>query len=70
MPLNTALQTIRTRLFEAEAAHPESPELDALHKAMLKAVFNYGSGAGLTQAQIDALTAPEGGGTPKEPEEE
>lgn len=63
-PKDSALE-IAALLASAHAAHPESPELDALHKALDDGLENFGGDLGLTDDDADeirgVLTAARGG---------
>ena len=55
-------------LHEAEAAHPDSPALAAVHRHATSLVRLAGRAGWLSQSQVDELLTPQGGGTPKTPE--
>jgi hypothetical protein len=62
------MRQAKIALHEAEAAHPDSPVLAAVHRHATALVFLAGKRGLLSRVQMDELLTPQGGGTPKTPE--
>jgi hypothetical protein len=70
MSLIDRMREAKAALHEAEAAHPDSPTLEQLHRTGRRLVTVAKRMGLITDAQADELDTPPGAGTPKTPDEE
>lgn len=64
------LRDLKSRLVQMERHYPANRRVKDLHKLGWKALCKLRGALNLTEEQFAILAAPQGGGTPKTPEED
>lgn len=67
MDLMDRLRAAKAAIHDVDNAHPDCPHAATLHRRAVRLIHLVAPALGLSQAQLDELTMPQGGGTPKTP---